>query len=77
MVLYLDDILVYSEGPSLHVTHVRNVLHKLQNNKLFVQLENALLTSFNWTIWATESTQKGYRYIHQSYRLSLHFLPPP
>src|ERR1700726_1169921 len=36
MVVYLDDILIYSENPKQHVEHVREVLRRLWENGLFL-----------------------------------------
>ena len=38
-VVYLDDILVYSENPDEHTAAVRQVLERLQQHQLFVNLE--------------------------------------
>lgn len=39
VILYLDDILVFSEDETAHTTHVRDVLQRLRENKLFAKLE--------------------------------------
>ena len=36
MVVYLDDILIYSENPKQHIEHVREVLRRLWENGLFL-----------------------------------------
>src|ERR1700720_1099810 len=36
VIIYLDDILVYSDNINLHCTHVREVLHQLHENDLYV-----------------------------------------
>src|ERR1700730_6583293 len=38
MVVYLDDILIYSEDPKQHVEHIQEVLQRLQENGLFLNL---------------------------------------
>lgn len=38
-VVYLDDILVYSDNLEEHINHVKNVLNILQNNNLCLKLE--------------------------------------
>ena len=38
MLVYLDDILVYSKSPEEHLVHLESVLQKLSDNKLFAQL---------------------------------------
>ena len=37
IVVYLDDILVYSDNPEQHSAHVREVLTQLQCNRLYAQ----------------------------------------
>ncbi|XP_064197194.1 uncharacterized protein LOC135257909 [Anguilla rostrata] len=39
VVVYLDDILIFSQNPQDHVSHVRKVLQQLLENKLFVKVE--------------------------------------
>lgn len=39
MVVYLDDILVFSPDPEQHVKHVSQVLERLQEHKLYAKLE--------------------------------------
>ena len=38
MVVYLNDILIYSEDPKQHVKHVREALRRLRENSLFLNL---------------------------------------
>ena len=42
VVVYLDDILIFSKTLAEHVQHVRKVLQKLRENKLFVKLEKCV-----------------------------------
>ena len=37
--VYLDDILIFSKNPEEHTTHVRKVLRRLLENRLFVKAE--------------------------------------
>jgi hypothetical protein len=39
VIIYLDDILIYSKNPDQHEAHVRIVLQKLREKKLFAKLE--------------------------------------
>jgi hypothetical protein len=43
MVVYFDDILIYSQSESEHFEHLRNVLTVLQQNKLYVNLTKCKL----------------------------------
>ena len=38
-VIYLDDILIYSENPEAHVEHVKRVLNRLRQASLFISLK--------------------------------------
>ncbi|KAL0192230.1 hypothetical protein M9458_010526, partial [Cirrhinus mrigala] len=38
VIVYIDDILIYSENLESHITHVRSVLHRLIANKLYAKL---------------------------------------
>jgi Reverse transcriptase (RNA-dependent DNA polymerase) len=38
-VIYLDDILIFSENSAKHIETVREILEKLKENKLFVNLK--------------------------------------
>ena len=35
----LDDVIIYSEDPELHVTHVRAILQILRENQLYAKVE--------------------------------------
>ena len=39
IVVYLDDILVYSENPDDHIKHVTEVLECLRTNNLFIKVD--------------------------------------
>jgi hypothetical protein len=39
VVVYFDDILIYSHNPRNHMDHVRKVLKVLRENKLFINLK--------------------------------------
>jgi hypothetical protein len=38
VIVYLDDICIYSNSPEEHLTHLRKVLIKLRENNLFIKL---------------------------------------
>uniref|UniRef100_A0A6Q2Y968 Gypsy retrotransposon integrase-like protein 1 n=1 Tax=Esox lucius TaxID=8010 RepID=A0A6Q2Y968_ESOLU len=42
VIIYLDDILIYSGNLTEHVGHVRQVLQRLQQHKLYVKLEKSV-----------------------------------
>ncbi len=39
VVVYLDDILIYSDNPEIHTTHVLEVLRQLRTNNLYAKIE--------------------------------------
>src|SRR5882724_7985798 len=39
VIIYLDDILIFSDNISKHKAHVQEVLHRLQANKLFAHAD--------------------------------------
>ena len=39
VVIYLDDILIYSNDPSKHQEHVKEVLHRLRKHRLYAKAE--------------------------------------
>ena len=53
VVIYLDDILIFSQTPEEHTNHVRLVLQRLLENRLFVKAEKCVSTRPPWSSWAT------------------------
>jgi hypothetical protein len=40
VIVYLDDICIYSNSPEEHLAHLRKALNKLRDNKLFIKMPN-------------------------------------
>ena len=53
-IVYLDDVLIFSEDPDEHVNHVRQVLERLRDHKLYVKLSKS-------TFHATDVEYLGFR----------------
>ena len=47
VVVYFDDILIYSHNETEHIYHIRQVLHVLRENKLFGNLEKWAFCKYN------------------------------
>ena len=45
--VYLDDILIFSKTQQEHATHVRKVLQRLLENRLFVKAEKCEFNALN------------------------------
>jgi hypothetical protein len=45
MIIYIDDILVYSKSMEEHATHLEFVLQKLKENKLYANRAKSEFTS--------------------------------
>src|SRR5882724_6330655 len=39
VIIYLDDILIYSDNISQHILHIKEVLHRLCTNRLFAHAD--------------------------------------
>ena len=53
VVVYFDDILVFSKSLKEDVTHLRTVLQTLRKERLYANMENAflaLISSFSWVL---------------------------
>ena len=42
VIVYLDDVLIFSNTKEEHFRHVQSALDKLQRNKLLINLKNVL-----------------------------------
>ena len=61
VVVFLDDILIYSKTPEDHVKHLAMVLEKLREHKLTLSRASAPLDSLRWISWDTSSPAKASR----------------
>ena len=50
---YLDDILIFSKSVKEHVLHVRTVLQRLMENKLYVKAEKVSLVFLLFHSWGS------------------------
>jgi vancomycin resistance protein YoaR len=53
VVVYLDDILVFSKDRQSHEKHITDVLKRLRKHKLFANAKNANFSGEKSSSWAT------------------------
>ncbi|KAI2647611.1 Transposon Tf2-6 polyprotein [Labeo rohita] len=58
VIVYIDDILIYSDSFQEHVNHVRSVLQHLLQHQLYAKLENVSSTRPKSRSWDTSSVQR-------------------
>lgn len=61
ILVFFDDILVYSSDMSAHVEHLKVAFQLLQDHQLRVNKKNALLANLNWYIWVTLFLEKEWK----------------
>jgi hypothetical protein len=67
VIVYLDDILIYSDTREQHIKDVRNVLEKLREHRLWAKLEKCsffqghcgVLRLYSLTSWSGDGPQEG------------------
>ena len=57
VVVYLDDIVVYSQTLSEHKMHLKKVFQRLKEHKLYVKLESVSLQGSRSHSWVTRSVK--------------------
>ncbi len=59
VIIYIDDILVYSKMTKEHAEHLEYVLSKLYENKFFANRAKMSLLKRRWTSWGIYCHGKG------------------
>ena len=55
----LDDVIIFSEDPSLHVGHVRNILQILREHKLYAKIQKCEFDKAEMTFVGYRVSQQG------------------
>ena len=53
VIVYLDDILIFSQNIEEHLRHLNLVLRTLQKEKLLVHLKKCSFLKKNWSTWGS------------------------
>ena len=53
VLVFFDDILVYSKGLEDHLNHMKAVLEVLRKNELYANKKKCSFAQFEWTTWGT------------------------
>ncbi|CAA7035497.1 unnamed protein product [Microthlaspi erraticum] len=70
VIIFIDDILVYSRSQEEHATHLRLVLEKLREQKLFAKLSKCSFWQREMDFLATLFLQREFLWIRLRLRLS-------
>ncbi len=68
--VYLDDILIFSPSLQVHIQHVRRVLQRLLENRLFVKAEKCTFHARSVTFWVPLFRQRALVWTHIRFRRS-------
>jgi len=63
VVVYLDDILIYSKDETQHEEHVKLILEKLQSPGLYAKLEKCVFPTLKTKFLGYIVSNKGYQWI--------------
>ncbi|MBW0575574.1 hypothetical protein O181_115289, partial [Austropuccinia psidii MF-1] len=76
IVVYLDDIMVFSKSEEEHVTHVSTVISRLRANNLFAQAYKCLFHVFSVEYWGYVVSSEGLK-MNQAKVQQIFNWPPP
>jgi len=76
VVIYIDDILVYSNSMEEHVEHLRKVFQRLRENKLNAKFEKCEFEVLEVVFLGHRITQEGLRMDDHKVKAILDWEPP-
>jgi hypothetical protein len=76
VVVYIDDILIYSDFLEEHVEHFRKVFQRLKENKLYAKLEKCEFRVTKVDFLRHRITQEGLKMDDHKVRAILEWEPP-
>ncbi len=76
MVVYIDDILIYSSSLEEHAEHLRKVFQRLKENKLYAKLEKCEFGVTEVDFLGHRITQKGLKMDDHKVKAILDWEPP-
>ncbi len=76
MVVYIDDILVYSNSMEEHVEHLRKVFQRLRENKLYAKFEKCEFRVSEVDFLGHSITQEGLKMDDRKVKAILDWEPP-
>ncbi|MBW0581181.1 hypothetical protein O181_120896 [Austropuccinia psidii MF-1] len=76
VVVYLDDIMVFSKSEEEHVTHVSNVLSRLRDNSLFAKASKCVLHVSSVEYLGYVVSSEGFKMDQENIQKILNWPPP-
>ena len=70
VVIFIDDILIFSKNEEEHAEHLRIVLQRLREHKLYAKFSKCDFGSRKSSSWATSSQTRGFLLILARFRMS-------